>query len=78
MANPDLQISGGPGQPDPEIRGGEGGGAVSKKSFSGPSGLILVEKQGGAGPQSSEISQTIVYKSLSNFANLWSQIFVSF
>ena len=42
--HPHLQISGGPGQPDPEIRGE---GAVSKKSFSGPWGLILVEKWGG-------------------------------
>ena len=32
MANPDLQISGGPGQPDPEIRGG-GGGRSPKNLF---------------------------------------------
>ena len=43
MADLDLQISGGPGQPDPVISGG-GGGVVSKKYFSGPWGLILVDK----------------------------------
>ena len=42
MADLDLQISGGPGQPDPVISGG--GGVVSKKSFSGPWSLILVDK----------------------------------
>ena len=45
VADPGLQIRGGGrwgGHPDPEIRAG--GGAVSKKIFFGPSGLILVEK----------------------------------
>ena len=69
--------SGGPGQSGPEIIGG-GGGAVSKKIFFRSFGPHFGRKIGGAGPQSSEISQTIVYKSLSNFANLWSHIFVSF
>ena len=44
MAEPDLQIrgeGGGGGHPDPEIRRRRGG-AVSKKIFSGPSGLSLV------------------------------------
>ena len=41
VADPDLQIRGGPGHPDPEIRGE---GLVSKKIFFGPLGLILVEK----------------------------------
>ena len=41
VADPDLQIGGGGGgHPDPEIRGYP----VSKKIFSGPSGLILVKK----------------------------------
>ena len=39
VADPDPQIRGGGGHPDPEIRG-----AVSKKIFFGPLGLILVEK----------------------------------
>ena len=35
VANPDLQIRGSNGHPDPEIRGrGEGGGRSPKKSFS--------------------------------------------
>ena len=38
VVDPDLQISGGGGHPDPEIRGG----AVSKKFVSGPAGLSLV------------------------------------
>ena len=40
VTDPDLQIRGGGGHPDPEISGGP----VSKKIFSGPSGLILVKK----------------------------------
>ena len=40
VTDPDLQIRGEPGHPDPEIRGG--GGAVSKKYFFGRSGLSLV------------------------------------
>ena len=47
--------SGGSGQPDPEIIGG--GGAVSKKSFSGPSGLILVEKWGGGGGRAEKVAK---------------------
>ena len=46
VADPGLQIRGGGGwggHPDPEIRA-RGGGAVSKKFFFSPSGLILVEK----------------------------------
>ena len=74
MADLDLQISGGPGQPDPEIRGGGGLQKIFCRSF----GPHFGRKIEGAGPQSSEISQTIVYKSLSNFVNLWSHIFVSF
>ena len=38
LADPDLQMKGGGGHPDPEIRGGPG----LKKIFFGPSGLILV------------------------------------
>ena len=40
MADPDLQIRGGGGHPDPEITGGAG---LQKDIFC-PSGLILVEK----------------------------------
>ena len=46
VADPDVQIkgegagAGAGGHPDPEIRGG--GGAVSQKSFFGPSNLSLV------------------------------------
>ena len=71
--------SGGSGQPDPEIIGGDGGGGLQKiffRSFGPHFGRKM--GRGGAGRKSSEILQTIVYKSLSNFANLWSHIFVSF
>ena len=45
VVDPDLQIRREGGHSDPEIRGGgAGGGAVSKKIFLGPLGLILVEK----------------------------------
>ena len=40
MADTDLQISGEPGHPDPEIRGG---GAGLKKIFFGPSVHSLVQ-----------------------------------
>ena len=40
VADLDLQISGEPGHPDPEIRGGWAG---LKKIFFGPSGLSLVQ-----------------------------------
>ena len=43
VADPDLQIRGGGGHPDPEIRGGP-------VNFFWPSGLILVYKGVGAGP----------------------------
>ena len=33
MADLDLQISGGPGQPDPVISGGGGGGGLQKIFF---------------------------------------------
>ena len=42
MADPDLQIRGGPGHPDPEIRGG----GPPQNFFS----LILTENEGGPGP----------------------------
>ena len=42
VADPDLQIRGRPGHPDPEIRRGGGGGAVSKNIFFGSSGLPWV------------------------------------
>ena len=44
MADPDLQIKGGLGHPDPCDKGGKGG---LKKSFFGPSGLSLVKKNRG-------------------------------
>ena len=40
VADPDLQIRGGPGHPDPEIR--EGAGTISKKIFSSSFGLSVV------------------------------------
>ena len=47
VADPDLQIRGGPGHPDPEIR--EGGGTISKKIF--PALLASVwSKNKGLGP----------------------------
>ena len=46
MAHPDLQISGGGGHPDPEIRGR---GTVSKKNFQ-PFGHQLGLKIRGSGP----------------------------
>ena len=49
VADPDLQIKGGLGHPDPVI-GGKGRGDL-KKSFFSPSGLSLVKnKIRGAGP----------------------------
>ena len=39
VSDPDIEISRGPGHPDPKIRGG---GAVSQKNFFGPLGLSLV------------------------------------
>ena len=38
VPDPDLEMGGGGGHPDPLM----GGGVVSKKNFSGPSGLSLV------------------------------------
>ena len=40
LADPDLQMGGGGGHPDPEIRWGGG----LQKNFFGHSGLTLVEK----------------------------------
>ena len=40
MTDPDLQIRGGPGHPDPEIR--EGGWDNLQKKFSSPFGLSVV------------------------------------
>ena len=42
VADPDLQIRGEPGHPDPEITGGEGGGNGLKKNCFSPLGLSLV------------------------------------
>ena len=53
MADQDLQISGRPGHPDPEIRGkGGGGGAVSKKIFSALRASVWSKNKwgGGGGP----------------------------
>ena len=58
-------------------RGG-GGGSGLQEIFFRFFGPHFGRKIWWAGPQSSEISQTIVYKIPSNFANLWSHIFVSF
>ena len=55
-----------------------GGGSGLQEIFFRSFGPHFARKIGGAGRKSSEILQTIVYKSLSNFANLWSHIFVSF
>ena len=50
VADPDLQISVGPGHPDPEIRGGEGG-AVSKNFFlSVLRASFWSKNKGGPGP----------------------------
>ena len=45
--DPDLQIRGGPGDPEPELT--RGWGVVSKKFFCPSSGLSLVYKQVGGG-----------------------------
>ena len=42
---PDLQIRGGPGKPDPEIRGA----AVSKKCFSALRASVWSKNKGGGG-----------------------------
>ena len=46
VANPDLQMGGGRGHPDPEIRGGP----VLKKIFFRPFRPQFGPKKGGAGP----------------------------
>ena len=43
VADPDLQIKGGLGHPDPVMGVGEGGRGGLKKSFFSPSGLSLVK-----------------------------------
>ena len=42
VAHPNLQITGQPGHPDPEIKGG--GPGLKKRNFFRPSGLTLVKK----------------------------------
>ena len=49
MADPDLQIKGGPGFPFPEIRGEAG----LKNFFFGPLGLSWSKNKGGPGPPGS-------------------------
>ena len=49
VPDPDLEIRGGPGHPDPYIRG-EGGGPSLQKKFFGPSGFSVVLKKGGVAP----------------------------
>ena len=55
MANPDLQIREGPGHPDPEIMGREGGAGrgvpVSQKNFFGPSPQFGLTIKGGRAPR---------------------------
>ena len=51
VADPDLQIRGWAGHPDPEMREGGIGDSVSKKCFFRPSGLSVWSKnKGGARP----------------------------
>ena len=51
MPNPDLEITGGPGHPDPEIRKGGGGGTVSQIFFSALRASVWSKnKEGGPGP----------------------------
>ena len=45
-----LDKGGGGGHPDPEISGGEGGGAVSKKIFSALLASFSSKNKGGPGP----------------------------
>ena len=49
MADPDLQIRGGPGHPDPEISGG-GGGVVSKFFFSALRASVWSKNKGDGPP----------------------------
>ena len=51
MADPDLQITwirGGPGHLNPAIRGGGGGGAVSKRFFSALQASVWSKNKDGA------------------------------
>ena len=41
--------------------GGGSGGSVSKKTFFGPLGLILVKIRGGAGPPTRPLDPPLVY-----------------
>ena len=53
VADPDLQISVGPGHPDPEIRGGEGGvrgGRSPKRFFSVLRASFWSKNKEGPGP----------------------------
>ena len=50
MPNPDLEIMGGSGHPDPEIRGEAGGGGQSLKYFFQPFRPQFGLKIRGAGP----------------------------
>ena len=51
MPNPDLEITGGPGHPDPEIRKGSGGGTVSQIFFTALRASVWSKnKEGGPGP----------------------------
>ena len=48
MPNPDLEITGGPGHPDPEITKGGGGGTVSKIVFSALRASVWSKNREGA------------------------------
>ena len=49
MADPDLQLGGGPSHPDPELRGG-GGPGLKKKNLDLRASVWSKNKGGGAGP----------------------------
>ena len=47
VADPDLQIRGRGGHPDPEIKGGGRGGGLKKKSFLALRASVWSENKGG-------------------------------
>ena len=62
VADPDLQIKGGLGHPDPVMEGGGGGRGGLKKSFFSPSGLSLVKKKiRGRAPQALPLDPPLIY-----------------
>ena len=62
VPDPDLEIRGGPGHPDPYIRGEGRGGLVSKKNFLALQASVWFKNRGGVAPWAPPLDPPLMAK----------------